>query len=56
LTFHNDTLSSDSSFNVLTVEVWYFTDETVDDSDNVSVTSEKSRASGQYRGNFYNIG
>ena len=55
LTFHNDTLSSDSSFNVLTVEVWYFTDETVDDSDNVSVTSEKSRASGQYRGNFYNI-
>ena len=56
LTFYNDILSSDSSFDILTVEVWCFTDETVDDSDNASITSDKSRMSGQYRGSFYNIG
>ncbi|KAL5268613.1 hypothetical protein ACHWQZ_G002454 [Mnemiopsis leidyi] len=55
LTFYNEVLSSESSFDVLTVEVWCFTDETIDESDNGSITSEKSRLSGQYRGSFYSI-
>ena len=55
LTFYNEVLSSDSSFDVLTVEVWCFTDETIEESDNGSITSDKSRLSGQYRGSFYNI-
>ena len=55
LTFHNKVLSSDSSFNILTVEVWCFTDDTPEEGDDISVTSDKSRLSGQYRGSFYNI-
>lgn len=55
LTFHNEVLSSKSSFNILTVEVWCFTDETLEEGDDISVTSDKSRLSGQYRGSFYNI-